>query len=306
MLTALVLTLIPVAGVALVFIGLNLVLQQPDTFRQRLEQLAPRIHSLDDVELQRPLSERVIKPIMAGIARFVTTRTPLNYVENLRQRLLIAGNPGDLDVTDFLGLQGSAALIFGVLGFLLLSQLTAVITATLVGLGLAGFGFYLPNLWLVFKIGGRRKQIQKALPDALDLLTICVEAGLGFDAALYRVTEKWDNALTQEFSRIIAEIQVGKSRRDAMKAMVSRTDSPDVAAFIAAIIQADQLGVSIARILQIQSEQLRLRRRQRAEAEAHRAPIKMLFPMIFLIFPSLFVVILGPAVPLLMESFAGR
>jgi tight adherence protein C len=141
------------------------------------------------------------------------------------------------------------------------------------------------------------------LPDALDLLTISVEAGLGFDIALQRVTEKWDNELGQEFKRVIGDIALGRSRREALRDMAERTDVEDVQIFTSAIIQAEQLGVSISKILRLQSDQMRVRRRQRAEEQAQRAPILMLFPMVFLIFPSIFVVILGPAVPKMMTSF---
>ena len=164
-------------------------------------------------------------------------------------------------------------------------------------------GFYLPNLWLNRKITQRKAEITRALPDVLDLLTISVEAGLGFDAAIHKVTEKWDNALTREFRRVLSEMRMGKARRDALRDLVTRTDVADVNTFIAAIIQADQLGVSISNVLHVQAEQMRTRRRQRAEEAAHKAPIKMIFPMVFLIFPAMYVIILGPAIPTMLNSF---
>jgi tight adherence protein C len=163
-------------------------------------------------------------------------------------------------------------------------------------------GFYLPVLWLGSKIRNRQKEVVKQLPDILDLLTICVEAGLGFDQAVQKVVEKSDNELARAFGRYLHETRLGKPRREALQSMSSRLDVADVTTFIAAVIQASDLGVSMAKILRIQSEQMRIRRRQRAEQEAHRAPIKMLFPMAFLIFPSIFIVLLGPAILLLMES----
>jgi tight adherence protein C len=166
-----------------------------------------------------------------------------------------------------------------------------------------GLGFYLlPTLWLSSQIRRRQTEIVKALPDALDLLTISVEAGLGFDAALSKVAEKWDNELSLAFNRVIQEIRVGKLRREALRDMAENMDVPDVTSFVAAIIQADQLGVSISKVLRIQSEQMRIRRRQRAEEKAHQAPVKMLFPMVFLIFPALFIILLGPAVLVVMNS----
>ncbi len=158
-------------------------------------------------------------------------------------------------------------------------------------------GYMLPVMWLGRQITARKKSITKALPDAIDLLTISVEAGLAFDLALQRVTEKWDDALSREFKRVLSDVRLGRTRRDALRDMAERTGVEDVQTFVASIIQADQLGVPLTKILRIQSDQMRIRRRQRAEEAAQKAPIKMLFPMVFLIFPALFVVILGPAVP---------
>jgi tight adherence protein C len=163
-------------------------------------------------------------------------------------------------------------------------------------------GYVLPGIWLGQKIGRRKKNILKALPDAIDLLSISVEAGLGFDQALSRVAVKWDNELGWEFQRTLSEIRVGKTRREALKELAARTGVDDLSTFVTSIVQADQLGVSITQVLRIQSAQLRQRRRQRAEEQAHKAPIKMLFPMVFLIFPAIYVIILGPAVPQVMRS----
>jgi tight adherence protein C len=160
-------------------------------------------------------------------------------------------------------------------------------------------------LWISSKIQRRQKEIRKAMPDALDLLTICVEAGLGFEAAMAKVSEKWDNELSLAFARIIQEVQLGKLRRDAMRTMAERVGIPEMTSFVAAIIQSELLGVSMAKVLRIQSEQMRMKRRQRAEEEAHKAPIKMLIPMGLLIFPSLMIVLLAPAALKLMHSALG-
>jgi tight adherence protein C len=157
-------------------------------------------------------------------------------------------------------------------------------------------------MWLSGKIRRRQQEIIKAMPDALDLLTICVEAGLGFDAAMAKVAEKWDNELSRAFGRVIQEIRLGKPRREALREMDRTTGVPDITSFVAAIIQADQLGVSMAKVMRIQSEQMRIRRRQRAEEKAHQAPVKMLFPLVFLIFPAIYVVLLGPATLVVKES----
>jgi tight adherence protein C len=161
---------------------------------------------------------------------------------------------------------------------------------------------FFPVLWIRSKISKRQDSIVKALPDALDLLAICVEAGLGFDQAMGKVYEKWDNDLAVAFGRVLREIQLGKLRREALKDMSDRMDVPDVTSFTAAVIQADQLGVSMTKILRVQSDQMRVKRRQRAQEKAHQAPVKMMIPMVLLIFPSLWIVLLGPAVVFLLES----
>jgi len=171
--------------------------------------------------------------------------------------------------------------------------------------GSAALGFFLPILWLRSKTRARQTEIIKSLPDALDLLTITVEAGMGFDGALQKVAEKWDNELAKGFSKVVQEMRLGIPRREALRNMDRTMGVPDVTTFVAAIIQAETLGVSIAKILRIQSEQMRVRRRQRAEEQANKAPIKMLFPMVFLIFPALFIILLGPAVLIIMETNFG-
>jgi tight adherence protein C len=166
-------------------------------------------------------------------------------------------------------------------------------------------GFYFPDLWLSGRITRRQRGIFRAMPDALDLLTICVEAGLGFDAAMAKVHEKWDNDLALELGRVIQEIRLGKLRRDALRDMSERLGVAELTSFVAAVIQSEQLGVSMAKVLRIQSDQMRVRRRQMAEEEAHRLPVKMVFPIGLLIFPSLLIILLGPAAMLMLRSPLG-
>ena len=163
----------------------------------------------------------------------------------------------------------------------------------------------MPELMVRSRIQRRQKEIRKAMPDALDLLTICVEAGLGFDGAMAKVYEKWDNELSRAFGRVLREIQLGKLRREALRDMAERVGISEMTSFVAAIIQSEQLGVSMARVLRIQSDQMRVKRRQAAEEEAQKAPIKMLFPMGVLIFPSILIILLGPAAIMLMQSALG-
>jgi tight adherence protein C len=168
--------------------------------------------------------------------------------------------------------------------------------------GAAFGGFFLPHIMLATRVTRRQKEIRKAMPDALDLLTICVEAGLGFDAAMSKVAEKWETELSLAFARVIREVQLGKVRRDALKDMADRLGIAEMTSFVAAIIQSEQLGVSMARVLRIQADQMRVKRRQRAEEEAHKAPIKMIIPMALLIFPTIMIIILTPAAIQIMES----
>jgi len=280
-------------------------LRQPGIVQQRLDQFGTLPRALEDIELQQPFRERVLQPVFRSIARVIQSRTPQSTLDQIKHDLLVAGSPGGLDVRDILGLKGLGAFVAGGVSLLFFARSLPILQGAVIGGALTVVGFYLPNFWLGSRIRGRKKEIQKALPDALDLLTICVEAGLGFDAALHKVTEKWSNALTLEFGRVLQEIRMGRSRRDALRDLVTRTDVPDVATFVAAIVQADQLGVSIGNVLLTQAEQMRIKRRQRAEQLAQQAPIKIIFPLVLLIFPALFVVILGPAIPAVLEGISG-
>jgi tight adherence protein C len=213
------------------------------------------------------------------------------------RRLAMAGNPGDLKLTDWMGVKMLVAIATGLFMALLFTLLAgSIMLGILFGLVGAGMGYLIPEFWLGSKIKSRQKIILKMIPDTLDLLTISVRAGLGFDAALAKVVEKLPGPLTDEFRRALAEVRVGKARRDALRDMIPRTNVQPLSNFIGAIIQAETLGVSISKVLQVQSEQLRIERRQRAEEQAARAPIKMLFPLVGCIFPALFIVILGPAI----------
>jgi tight adherence protein C len=237
------------------------------------------------------------------MANLVLRLAPSRNMEALQRKLEMAGRPNNWSPAEFMGVRGLAGILLGVMGFMLMTLAKADIgPKMMIGLAMAGLGYYLPTAWLGSKIKQRQHNIIKALPDALDLLTISVEAGLGFDAALAKVTEKWDNELTREFMRVIAEMRVGKKRRDALRDMAARVDIPDVTTFVAAIVQAEQLGVSIAKVLRIQSEQMRIKRRQRAEELARKAPLKMMFPLVFLIFPAIWIVLMGPAILIVKNS----
>lgn len=293
------------SSIILFFVGLSLP-KKEDVVQSRLTTYAVRPRTLEEIELQQPFYERAVKPLVVKLSKFISKRTPQSTIDQLRRDLMLAGNPYNLQLNDFLGLKGLAAVGFAVLAFLLMLAIGGTFLYIAVGPFIAAFlGFYVPNFWLKSMVGARQKAIQLALPDCLDLLTISVEAGLGFDAAMQKVANKWDNPLTREFERVIAEVRMGKQRREALRDMSNRCDVRDVTSFIAAIIQADQLGVSISRILVIQAEQMRVKRRQRAEKLAHEAPIKMLIPMALFMLPTIYLVILGPMVPQLMKMMGG-
>ena len=278
-----------------------------DPLQDRLAEYAMRGQSatLEEIELSQPISERVIFPLARKFGQFAVRFTPQNALQNTAHRLELAGNPRGLDPTIFWASRFMAAiLIGGLLLFLMTIGLPdwtwgrkLIIVAFFVF-----FGFYLPDLLLTSKIQRRQKEVRKAMPDALDLLTICVEAGLGFDGAMAKVYEKWDNELALALGRVIREIQLGKLRREALRDMADRMGIPEMTSFVAAVIQSEQLGVSMSKVLRIQADQMRMKRRQLAEEEAHKAPIKMLIPMAILIFPSICIVLMTPALLMLMRS----
>lgn len=266
-----------------------------DPVQARLQQIAVRPRSLEELELQRPLSDRTLKPIIRGLAGVMARFYPTNTSKSLTLKLKRAG----METTSaefFLGVKAFAAIVGAVAASAIANLMTSDGTQTIIGavLGLV-VGFMAPDFYLGNKASGRGKAILDTLPDALDLLTISVEAGLGFDAALVKVTEKLKGPLSEEFKRAASEQRVGKSRQEALRGIVDRVDQKELASFISAIIQADQLGVSMSKVLRIQSEQMRADRRQRAEEKAAKAPILIMLPTIGCIFPSLFIVILAPA-----------
>jgi tight adherence protein C len=302
--TVVLIVAIAIAGsVVLLFVGVAAP-RASDQVLDRLTEYGGRTLTLEEIELSQPFSARVVKPLIQGVAQFIGRFAPQRNIQEMRRKLELAGRPYGWGPTEFLGVRGLAGILLATMTFLLLTLTGQYLPKRLLATVVAGgLGFYLlPTLWLSSKISRRQTEIVKALPDALDLLTISVEAGLGFDAAMQKVAEKWENELSLAFNRVIQEIQMGKLRREALRDMADRMDVTDVNSFVAAIIQADQLGVSIAKVLRIQSEQMRIRRRQRAEEKAHQAPVKMLFPMVFLIFPALLIVLLGPAILTVMNS----
>jgi tight adherence protein C len=270
-----------------------------DPLQARLAEYADREMptSLEELEMSLSFRDRVVVPMFRALANLAARFTPEQQIESTRKQLELAGKAQTSDPRTFFGTRIMLTVLMGGLGFFLFFIITkqSPLNAILLTAVFTAIGYFLPAMQLSSQIKRRQNNILRALPDALDLLTICVEAGLGFDAAMGKVYEKWDNELATAFGRVLQEIQLGKMRRDALRSMAQSMEVDDVTSFTAAIIQADQLGVSIAKILRIQSDQMRVKRRQRAQEKAQQAPVKMLIPMVFLIFPSIWIVLLGPA-----------
>lgn len=267
-----------------------------DAVQARLSQLVVTPKSLEEMELQQPFYERVMRPTIQRLAR-IGRRREGGMVAGLDAKLEKAGYPGGLRGADWVGVKLLALIGLAVVALLLGLLLTQQIVVGLLFAAVGGaIGYIAPEFWLGRRIRARSEALVLQLPDALDLLTISVEAGLGFDAALAKVVEKMEGPLSDEFRQALAEVRMGRARRDALRDVATRSDAQPITNFIGAIVQAEQLGVPIAKVLQIQSNQLRIERRQRAEEAAAKAPIKMLFPMVGCIFPTIFIVILGPAV----------
>jgi len=280
--------------------------EEDDPLQARLAEFIQRgdVTSLEEIELSQPFAERVLIPLINRVGTFSARFTPQKVIQDTARKLELAGNPWPVDAPTFLAIRFILAVVVG--GLIIALVLTnpsgyASDNFMYIGGAILG-GFYLPQIMLSTKITQRQKEIRKAMPDALDLLTICVEAGLGFDAAMSKVAEKWETELSLAFARVIREVQLGKVRREALKDMSDRLGIAEMTSFVAAIIQSEQLGVSMAKVLRIQSDQMRVKRRQRAEEEAHKSPIKMIIPMALLIFPTIIIIILTPAAIQIMGS----
>jgi tight adherence protein C len=275
-----------------------------ETTEQRLERLTSGLRPLEDAELEMPFLDRVIKPWLRRQFQAAGRLTPGYNLDKLQSNLVRAGFPFGLSALDFLGVKLLSALAGAVFTSFTMSgagPLNAISLMAVDGI----IGFMAPDFWLGSRIRARQAQIRRTLPDALDMLTICVDAGASLDSAMMTISERWDNAIAEEFGKVVGSIGIGTIRRDALQTMARVVDLPEVTSFVAVLVQADQFGLSIANVLHTQSEQLRQHRWQRAEEEARKVPVKLLFPLVFLILPALFAVTIGPAVPILLETFAG-
>jgi tight adherence protein C len=291
------------AGLAMLLIWLAYTPARPARdVQNRLQGYVRRDDVEEDSDLRRPFIERALAPPLRGLLRALGSLMPKRNVEITRLMLLQAGEPGRLTVLDFFGLRLLTVILLGGSYLWLAAGQQLPFSDLMRNAIFAGIiGFFMPVLWLKMKVNSRQHEIRRALPDALDLLTIGVEAGLAFESALLRVGERWDNALTREFRRAVGEMRVGSSRETALQRMADRCGVPDLNVFVAVLVQSAQMGISIAQVLHNQAADMRLKRRQHAEELAREAGVKMAFPLVFCIFPSLFAVILGPALPTIMS-----
>lgn len=270
----------------------------------RAIELAPESMRRD---LDRPFAERVAYPGMQRLIRIGRRLTPEGGTEKIRQRLDLAGNPEGWDVDRVIAFKVLAAILGAILGlgFPLVLGASALVVIG-VGIGLTVVGWFAPNLTLYQIAYNRTERMRKELPDALDLLSITVEAGLAFDSALAHVAKNTTGPLAEEFFRVLQEMQIGRGRMDALRALGERTSLPELRGFVTAMVQADSFGIPIANVLRVQAKELRIKRSQLAEEKAQKVPVKILFPLIFCIMPSLFIVILGPAAITIYHNILGH
>ena len=261
-------------------------------------------YSLREAELGKSMSDRVVGPAATRLASLALRATPRGSVEGTRRKLIAAGKT-NANPTTYLAGKAVVSCLFLLFGFVLLVTGTPVQTVVILILGGLGASFVLPDYYLSMRTKSRKEDLVAQMPDVLDLLTVSVEAGLGFDAAIVKVCERMKGPLVEEFRIVLHEMRIGEARAKALKNMADRLDMNETTTFARSIVQADQLGISLARILRVQGQDMRHRRQMAAEERAMKAPIKMLFPIAVFIFPAMFVVILGPAMISLMKLFTG-
>ncbi|MCL2543674.1 MAG: type II secretion system F family protein [Nocardioidaceae bacterium] len=257
-------------------------------------------------EAELPFADRVIAPVQARALRLGRRFTGADQAERMRHRLDLAGNPRDWSVDRVISLKVLCAVVLPICAVLLAAAMGfGFITLVLTAIFFLVLGFFVPDLYLYQRGYDRSEDIRRNLADAVDLLTISVEAGLGFDAALQQVGRNTTGPLAEEFSRVLREMQLGMGRTDALKALSDRTNVDDLKTFVGAMVQADAFGISIAQVLRVQSQEMRVKRRQYAEAKAQQVPVKIMVPLVICILPCLFAFIMGPAAISIMQQFSG-
>ena len=309
-------TLLLVLGAGLLLLAVFLVAsatstsaaQQPGVQRAlaAIEAMGGGVPKELTAELDKPFSERVLQPFQARALRIGRRLTGADSSERIRRKLDMAGSPAGWTVDRVVSMKVIGAVLggiaFGV--FSLLFDWGIVARGLFVALGVVA-GYFGPNMFLYQRAYDRRERLGRELPDAIDLMTISVESGLAFDAAVQQVARNTEGPLADELSRVLHEMQIGSSRADALRAMAERSNLPELRSFISSLVQADAFGIPIAQVLRVQSAEMRVKRRQRAEEKAMQVPVKMTIPLIFCILPCLFIAVLGPAVINIMSSFGG-
>lgn len=256
-------------------------------------------------ELEKPFSERVLAPLGDRFVSLGKKLARADTATKIQHKLDVAGNPPAWDVNRIMGLKALGLGVFGILGLLYVLGLGWPVVRVVIATSLiAGFGYLLPNILLSNAGQKREKLMRNSLPDAIDLLTVSVEAGLGFDAAVARVARNTSGPLSQEFARLLQEMQLGVGRTQAMRAMAERTSLKDLKSFCLAMVQADSLGIPIGRVLRVQSSEMRTKRRQRAEEKAQQVPVRIMIPLVLFILPCLFLIVIGPAALSMMQMFS--
>jgi tight adherence protein C len=290
--------------VCTLFWVLNVFFREKIEIQQRIKKFVVSTDKQSTL-IEGTLYERLFEPMLGGFNGFIGRVTPKHYVQQLDKALNEAGNPMKLSTNSCITMQIGAIIIeiIGVISIWIAFQVP-ILKIMLIFASVVGFTYIFPGLYLKKLIKERQQEIEKSLPDAIDLLTVSIEAGLSFDGAMAKLAEKMSGVLVSEFSIVLKEMKMGISKRDALKSMIKRVPVDNLITFAGAIIQADQLGVSIGNVLRIQSNIMRQKRRHKASELAMKAPIKMLFPMIFFIFPTIFIVLLGPVVIKTMAAFS--
>ena len=308
-------TILLLVGVTGIFAGIFLSLTAVGVFTNEVRGISKSLAVVEAFtaapqamrdELEPGFQDRVLGPFMDRFVNLGKRLTPSGYSERILQKLNIAGNPPGWTVDRVLSLKAlgiGVGLLLGIVFAVLLAKpFGFVLAAGAVG---GALGYYGPNLYLYQKGYDRTNKMERALPDALDLLTISVEAGLGFDSALSQVARNTQGPLANEFARVLQEMQIGLGRSHALRAMGERSTLPDLRAFTSAMVQADAFGIPVGQVLRVQSAEMRVKRRQKAEEAAQKIPVKIMIPLVMFILPSLFIAVIGPAVIGLMGAFGG-
>lgn len=299
-----------IMGVMLVFASIVMVAMaigkpQPQGMHRSLAVLEAMSTAPTELtgELNRSFGERVLAPLQSRALAVGKRITGADTADRIRTKLDLAGNPAGWNLDRVVAFKVLGAVLGLIAGFAVTQLLGAGLSMRIVGLGAGlGIGFLAPNLYLYQVAHDRSEKLQRELPDAIDLMTISVESGLGFDAALQQVAKNTEGPLADEFARVLREMQIGQSRSNALRALGERTTIPEVRTFVSAMIQADAFGIPIAQVLRVQSSEIRVKRRQRAEEKAQQVPVKITIPLIFTILPCLFVAVMGPAAISILDS----